>query len=225
MKLLHWPLVVACVALVPILGAGSPAFATLTYSVPLGNYSFEYPGLTSAHPTIAHPATSPTQTWTFVGTSGIARDGGLALVNALPAVPQPAGQTPQAAYLEGDGSFHESFTLPVELAHASLTFWDETNVLNTEKIVATVTGPLGYDVTHTYLPTTTTAFVEQTLSLGLMLPGTYTITFLGDATIHAAFVDNVAIGGTVTPEPGSMLVWGVVIAGIAVCVRRSRKAV
>ena len=134
----------------------------------------------------------------------------------------------QAAYLQGNGSFHESFSVGSTLTGVKLTFWDEQRALVPatpyESILATVTGPGGFNVSQLYTPTNTSQFLQQTLLLGTLAPGTYTITFAGDPVRapSTAFVDDVKVAGNYAPEPASLLVWALAIAAGVVGVRQAR---
>src|SRR5262245_55199902 len=191
----YWVVVVAAF-LATALGSNPDANAV---PVPIGNSSFEAPGLSSAF--AYQPAGA---TWSFTGNGGI-----IAPPSGFGSTSAPDGN--QYAFLQTISSFSQQIAVTDDGTYV-LTFFAAGRTPG-----ATFGGTETYQAlldADVIFPATTTdnggPFIAQQSAPFFVMAGIHTLTFQGltSSADQTAFIDAIAIDGTTVagvPEPGSII--------------------
>lgn len=151
----------------------------LTNIVTVGNYGFEAPVISSSPGFVQNPTGG---SWTFSGSCGIVKNAG--------SYGNPTSiEGTQAAYLQQNGYFQQSFSFPTTGTY-TFKFSAAQRIGNTQSFDVIVDATTMGTITPS-----STSYNSYSVSIAGLTAGTHTIKFLGKTTAdNTAFIDNIIVG-------------------------------
>jgi hypothetical protein len=189
--------------------------------VSAGSYKYAANAVAPGHtlPTVA-VGEQPASGWSFTGLSGVSENAS-AWSNSRQAVDGGAYAFIQT-YQNGAGAISQTISLGQAVSALSISFWDvQRNMgVNNRQTLAVSLSNLSGTVLGQSTFTPGANWAKDTLSLGALAAGQYTLKFAGTGAFgsdRTAFVDAVSLTATTAvPEPGST--W-LALAGFGWCGR------
>jgi PEP-CTERM motif len=178
-------------------------------------------------PTVA-VGEQPASGWSFTGLSGVSENASAWSTSRL--AEEGGAYAFIQTYQSGTGAISQTISLGQAVSALSISFWDvQRNMgVNNRQTLAVSLSNLSGTVLAQSTFTPGANWAQDTLSLGALAAGQYTLKFAGTGAFgsdRTAFVDAVSLTATTAvPEPGStwLALAGVGVAGLLLSRRRSR---